>query len=447
MILATAVIFRNQLGIQFVRKSLGRRFVDPSQFGRIIVFLRYASDLLLNPTANQDERIAVADFAESAVARTLLNQGLFPAPANYYYDGYDFQQAGRGQMDNTVDALQVVTFSTEAQGLRWDEFVARHPGATNYHQWGWKGAIETGLDWPTYYFVALRNGRIEGVLPIVWQKSLLFGSFLTSLPFLNAGGILANGGTVQKRLAQEGVRLCQRLNAGYLEFRHRELLDVDLPSKSHKLTVTRPVNGDSETMFRQLHNKVRTDIRKAMKSGLESEVGSIELLDDFYKIFAQNMRDLGTPVYGRKFFEAILNSLPNSTLITVVRHRGKAVASSFLTGFQDTIEAAWSSSLKSALALKPNMLLYWRNLCAAGERGYKTFDFGRSSPGSGTHRFKMQWGGTETPLHWQYWVPGGAALPEISPQNSRYHLSIRVWQKMPLFLTNWIGPHIVRCLP
>jgi serine/alanine adding enzyme len=160
------------------------------------------------------------------------------------------------------------------------------------------------------------------------------------------------------------------------------------------------------------------------------------------------MRDLGTPAYGRSFFLETLRALPDHTHLCVVRHQGEAVAASFLVGFRDRVEAVWSSSVRKALPLKPNMFLYWNLFCYAGQRGYRIFDFGRSTVDSGTHAFKMQWGGAQTvPLHWDYWLPGGDDLPELNPRNPKYRMAIWVWQKLPLGLTRMLGPNISKCLP
>ena len=123
------------------------------------------------------------------------------------------------------------------------------------------------------------------------------------------------------------------------------------------------------------------------------------------------------------------------------------MATSFLIGFRDRVEAVWSSSLRSALSLKPNMFLYWQLFCFAAQQGYQVFDFGRSTIGSGTHTFKLQWGAETIPLHWDYWLANGDKLPEINPSNPNYDIAIRAWQRLPLSLTRLLGPRIARCLP
>jgi serine/alanine adding enzyme len=343
--------------------------------------------------------------------------------------------------------MRVFQPSNAENGKLWEEFVDANPSSTNYHRWKWKQVIERSFGWPTHYCMAEEDGRVQGVLPLVWQKSRLFGSFMTSLPFLNAGGILANNEMAEKALLEEAVRLTKNAGAKYLELRHREEHQLELPTKTNKITLVLPVCTDQEKMWKDMGTKMRTKVRKSLSFGMTSEIGGIELLDDFYRIFSQNMRDLGTPVYGRNFFAEILRAFPEDTFICVVRHEKNAVAVSLLSGYRDRIEAIWSSSGQEYLSLKPNFYLYWNLLCFAGQRGYQLFDFGRSSVNSGTHEFKSQWGAQAQQLYWDYWVPNGGVLPELNPQNPKYRAAIWLWQKLPVPVTRLIGPRIVRCLP
>jgi len=343
--------------------------------------------------------------------------------------------------------MKIRLANDEADAQLWQQFVEDHIPCSNYHRWGWRQVIESSFRWPAFYLMAEEDNRIHGLLPLVWQKSWMFGSFLTSLPFLNCGGVVAESQETKEALVAEAIALAQRLCAKYLELRHRLNPELTLPARTHKVAVVRPVEPDVEKMWAVLPHKVRTDIRKAIKCDLTADFGGEDLLDKFYGVFARNMRDLGTPVYGRHFFSEILRIFPRDTHICLVRHRGEPVATSFLTGYRGILEAAWSSSLYSYASMKPNMFLYWKILCFAGERGYKLFDFGRSTIGSGTHRFKKQWGSQDVPLHWVYWVPEGAALPELNAENPRYRLAIWLWQRLPVPLTKLVGPRIVRCLP
>lgn len=337
--------------------------------------------------------------------------------------------------------------STPADAQLWHQYVDAHPLATNYHRWGWKQVIEASFGWPTYYCMAEENARVHGVLPLVWQKSYLFGSFMTSLPFLNAGGILADTPAAEQALLREAVTLAKRVGVKHLELRHREQHDLSLATKKSKVTFVLPVGSDQDKMWKDLGTKMRTKVRKSLSFGMTAEFGGPELLHDFYRVFSLNMRDLGTPVYSPQFFAEIFKAFPQDTHICIARHGRAAVAASFLSGFRDRIEAVWSSSIQKYLAMKPNLFLYWSLLCFSGSKGYRLFDFGRSSVDSGTYEFKQQWGAKPAQLYWDYWLPVGDQLPELNPQNSRYRAAIWLWQKIPVPVTRILGPKIVRCLP
>jgi serine/alanine adding enzyme len=343
--------------------------------------------------------------------------------------------------------MKVVQAVAEGHARLWRQFVDQHPDCNHYHRWEWKQVIENSFNWPTFYLMAEKQGQIHGVLPLVWQKSWLFGRFLTSLPFLNGGGVVGEDREAEEELVREAILVARRLGADYMELRHRRDHGLGLACKTTKVAPVRWVEPDVEKMWQELDHKLRTDIRKAMKSDLVATFGGEGLLSEFYGIFAENMRELGTPVYSSKFFYEVLHAFPTDSFICAVRLAGAPAAASFVIGHRDTLEAVWSASRYRYLRMKPNVFMYWKILGFAGERGYRIFDFGRSTVGSGTHRFKTQWGTRDIQLFWDYWVRDGGELPELNPQNPRYQLAIRVWRKLPLALTKVIGPRIVRCLP
>jgi FemAB-related protein (PEP-CTERM system-associated) len=343
--------------------------------------------------------------------------------------------------------MKILQANSRQDSERWEQFVDNHRDATNYHRWGWRKVIESAFHWPAFYLMAETEGDVAGILPLVWQKSWLFGSFLTSLPFLNSGGIVAESCEVEQALVGEATALAQKLGVEHIELRHRRNHELGLPVKTSKVAVVLDVEPVEEVMWWTLRKETRNLIRKAQKYGLTAEIVGEEGLGDFYGIFARNMRDLGTPVYAKAFFGQILGVFPDGTNICIVRHKTQPVAAGFLTCFRDTVEVAWASSLRKYLPMAPNMLLYWTMLRFAAQKGYRVFDFGRSTAGSGPHRFKLQWSSQEVPLHWYYWLPEGKQLPELNPHNQKFRLAIWTWRHLPLMAANALGPGIVRCLP
>ena len=170
-------------------------------------------------------------------------------------------------------------------------------------------------------------------------------------------------------------------------------------------------------------------------------------LEDYYRVFARCMRDLGTPVYEKGFFRSIVETFSKEVRLCVVSLKGMPLASGLLYGFRSMLEIPWAASDKRFSRLAPNMLLYSAVLEFACREGFTEFDFGRSSVDSGTYRFKQQWGAHPRQLYWYYWLSGGQSVPELNPDNPKFKAAISVWQHLPLPVANIIGPHIVKYLP
>lgn len=344
--------------------------------------------------------------------------------------------------------MDITTNLYNEDGSAWDAFVANHQDGTNYHRYGWRKVVENSFGHRTKYLVATNScNEICGVLPLVLMKSRLFGNFLVSLPFFNYGGLLVSEESTAAMLLDASRKMISGTGVDHVEFRHLKMYDDIAATKQHKVTMLLDLKNNEDEQWNGLDTKVRNQIRKANKSDLKAVLGRTELLDGFYEVFCRNMRDLGTPVYGRNFFRNVLEEFPDTTRILSVTYAGRTIASAFLTWYKDTIEVPWASSNREYRALCPNNLLYWEAIRYAIGIGARTFDFGRSTPGEGTYIFKKQWGARSVPLYWQYLLQKGATLPEVNAKNPRYRYAIQLWKRMPLILTNFLGPHIVRCIP
>lgn len=344
--------------------------------------------------------------------------------------------------------MEMAIHSYNETGTEWNEYAALHRDGTNYHQYGWRNVIENSFGHRTHYLVA-RDGTkaIRGLLPLTHMKSKLFGNLLVSLPFFNYGGVLADDEDISRALLQEAENIRCATGAEYVELRHLQKLTGELATKEHKVTMILDLRDDGESQWNDLNAKVRNQVRKAEKSGLTVRTGRLELLDGFYEVFCRNMRDLGTPVYGKIFFRNVLSAFPDSTRIISIFLDGRTVASGILVWYRDTLEVPWASSIRDFRELCPNNLLYWEAIKFAIRNGSSKFDFGRSTPDEGTYRFKKQWGAKPLPLYWQYLLKTGTAMPEINPKNPKYEMAIKVWQKLPVGLTKIVGPSIVRNIP
>jgi len=344
--------------------------------------------------------------------------------------------------------ISVTEVKVDDAGKAWDRYVLYHPLASGYHLTAWRRVVENTSGHTTIYLMASdEHDEVRGVLPLVLLSSRLFGRFLVSMPFFNYGGVLADTLEAQEALLEAAIGLAKELDVAFIELRHQESLGLKWPSKQHKVSMRLDLPTDFETLWKGFPSKLRSQIRRAQKEAMTVRIASQELLDDFYQLFARNMRDLGTPVYARRFFEAIVRTFPTETRVCVVYLQTQPVAAGFLYGFRNTLEIPWASSDHRYDRLAPNMLLYGSALEFACREGFHQFDFGRSSPASGTYRFKEQWGARPVPLHWHYWLSDGRSMPGLSPRNSKYNMAIKVWSKLPVALTRIIGPPIVRNIP
>jgi serine/alanine adding enzyme len=344
--------------------------------------------------------------------------------------------------------MEITTHLYNEDGSSWDAFVANHQESTNYHRYGWRKVVEKSFGHRTMYLAATNcYNEIRGVLPFVQMKSRLFGNFLVSLPFFNYGGLLVSEDSAAKMLLNASRKMLYNTGLDYIELRHLKMCDGPGATKQHKVTMLLDLAKNEEEQWNGLDPKVRNQVRKAKKNGLQVVMGGTEQLDGFYNVFCRNMRDLGTPVYGRNFFLNVLEEFPGTTRILSVTRDGKTIASALLTWYKNTMEVPWASSNRDFREFCPNNLLYWEAIRFAISMGARMFDFGRSTPGEGTYGFKKQWGARTVQLYWQYLLREGNALPDVNPKNPKYRYAIQAWQRLPLIVANYLGPHIVRCIP
>ncbi|MQA28871.1 MAG: FemAB family PEP-CTERM system-associated protein [Luteitalea sp.] len=330
---------------------------------------------------------------------------------------------------------------------RWDAFVASQPEASGYHLWRWRRVFEQGLGHRSHYLIAERRGLVAGILPLVEVRSRLFGRALSSLPYVNYGGVLAADAAAGAALVDRAAAIARERSLSFVVLRHRHRLFAGLPARSHKVTMLLPLAPTADAMWDQLDRKVRNQVRKAEKSGVVVESGGLELLDDFYRVFARNMRDLGTPVYGRDLFAAILREFPVEARLQIGRLNGAPIAVALSYAYGDWMEVPSASSLREHRALCANHLIYWNVISSAIAGGTRMFDFGRSTPNDGTYHFKEQWGAAPQPLWWEYVLGADERLPADDRHSPKYRMTIDLWKRLPLSVATAVGPHIARLIP
>lgn len=312
----------------------------------------------------------------------------------------------------------------------------------------WTDILQAGLGHRPYVFTASDRGRLVGYLPLALVSSRLFGRFLVSLPYLNSSGVVAIDAAVAAALIDHAVQLADELDVRYLELRHeRRVVHPALTAESSsKVNMRLRLPGTADELWTNLKSKVRNHVRKGQKQSFKTTWGGAERLGDFYEVFSRNMRDLGTPVFSHRLFRAIVERLPGQAEFCIMADGRRPVAAALLLHGKGITEVPSSSSLREYGSASANSAMYWRLLERAIERGQHTFDFGRSTVDSGTFCFKKQWGAEPHPAIWQYYVRQGE-VGEVRPENARYQRLIRIWRRLPVWLTQLIGPPIVRGIP
>lgn len=344
-------------------------------------------------------------------------------------------------------AVDVVHVVSDLSDVRWDAYVNGHPAATVYHQAAWARLIARVFRHDLCMLAATVDGRVTGVLPIVGFRSRMFGTFAVSLPFVNYGGVLADNVASERALLDAAIGVSRSWGTSHLELRHTDQKFGGLQARRHKVGMTMPLLASAEAQWQALDRKLRNQVRKAEKSGLTVIIGGAGEVDGFYDVFSRNMRDLGTPVYPKRFFHEMLTTFPEQARAFTVMHRGQPVASAVTQVFRGTFEVPSASSLREFRTMCPNVLLYWEMLRFAVSAGQTTFDFGRSTRGDGTFLFKQQWGGQPHELVWEYWTSNGHPVPDRTRENPKFAAAIAAWQQLPVSIATALGPAISRNLP
>ncbi|MEO5811290.1 MAG: FemAB family XrtA/PEP-CTERM system-associated protein [Rhodanobacter sp.] len=327
---------------------------------------------------------------------------------------------------------------------RWDRFVQNAPQATFFHRTAWRGVIEHGLGHRCHYLYAARDGVITGVLPLAEIRSRLFGHSLISTPFCVYGGVVASDPDSEAQLTQAAATLADELRVDYLELRDREPRHTDWPVKDLYVSFRKALDPDHDKNLKAIPRKQRAMVRKGIALGLQAHHGGS--FDDFYRVYAESVRNLGTPVLSRKYYLRLQQTFGEDCEITVVTHAGQPVAAVMSFYFRDKVHPYYGGSVARGRDLAANDFMYWSVMQRAVERGARVFDFGRSKLGTGSHDFKKHWGFEPQPLPYAYYLVRARQVPNISPTNSKYGLFIKAWQRLPLPVSQTLGPWLARDL-
>jgi FemAB-related protein (PEP-CTERM system-associated) len=359
--------------------------------------------------------------------------------------------------------MLVIKSYNERYRKQWDTFVAEATGGSLFHLISWKEAVETTYGHQSHYVMAMEGEEIKGLLPLFEVKSRLFGHSLVSVPYGVYGGIVASDAEAFETLIKCAETLAKLMKVDYLELRdmssqgyRQESPQAGPPEKQSRpedwytkdlyVTFQRPILATVEENMNAIPRKQRAMVRKAANFGLASRIGRQDDLQKFYAIYAQNVRDLGSPVYPMAFFSTLMANFQDSFILSVWKD-GKMVAGVLTFVFGGTLLPYYGGGLREYFEFAINDFMYWELMRFGCLQGYTLFDFGRSKKDTGSYKFKKHWGFEPTDLNYRFCLVKSTKMPNVSPLNPKYRLMINTWKRLPLPVANWLGPKLVWGIP
>lgn len=333
---------------------------------------------------------------------------------------------------------------TASDRNRWDSFVFNAADATFFHLAGWQFVVEQAFGHKTFYFYYEQDGEIAGILPLVHINSLLFGNSLVSNAFCVYGGIVASHDQAFIALRDKAQQLARDLGVDCLEMRNRRQQHPEWPHKQLYVTFRKQLDPDVEANLSAIPRKQRAMVRAGIKAGLISVID--QDVERFYRAYSESVRNLGTPVFPKRFFQILQNVFGDACEILTVEHDGKLVASVMSFYFKDEVLPYYGGGTEAARDLKGNDFMYWEVMRRAVEKGYRVFDYGRSKLDTGSYRFKKHWGFEPEPLYYEVDLVKAKQIPEINPLNPKYRLFIEAWKRLPLPVSQFVGPWLAKDL-
>jgi FemAB-related protein (PEP-CTERM system-associated) len=333
----------------------------------------------------------------------------------------------------------------DADRAAWNAYVHAHAEGTFFHLAEWQDVLQRAFGHRTHYLLVERDGELHGVLPLAEVKSALFGHALVSTPFCVYGGIVATDRACFEALEAAACKLAHELGVDHLEMRNRQRRHPEWPVKELYVTFRKPIDADPEKNMLAIPRKQRAMVRKGIKEGLRAEVDTS--VDRHYDMYSESLRNLGTPVFSKRYLEVLREVFGEACdIVTILNSQGRPVASVLNFYFRDEVLPYYGGGTQEARAVAGNDFMYWQVMERAREKGCRLFDYGRSKKGTGAYDFKTFWGFEPEQLHYEYYLVKRREMPNLSPTNPKFGKAIELWRRMPLRVTQLIGPPVAKYL-
>lgn len=331
----------------------------------------------------------------------------------------------------------------DGKNAEWDSFVEAQPEATFFHLSAWKTVIEESFGHDCHYLFARQGKDIVGILPLTHVRGRIFGNSLISNGFCVYGGPVATTPEALEALDEAAIDLGRELRVERIEYRLRKPLHESWPCNDKTyVTFRKQIDSDPENAMKAIPRKQRAMVRKGIKQELRGKVdGNV---DRFFPLYAESVRNLGTPILSRRYYECLMSVFRDACEVVTVTKDGEPLSSVLSFFFRDEVLPYYGGGGQAARAYAANDFMYWEVMRRACESGLRVFDFGRSKVGTGSFAFKKHWGFEPEPLHYEHRLLRLDEVPEINPLNPKYALMVATWKRLPLAIANTLGPLVAR---
>ena len=343
--------------------------------------------------------------------------------------------------------VRIADLGNPAESARIDRFVAEHPLGSLFHRPQWTRAVERGCGQRAHFLVAEQGGALVGCLPLTEIRSRLFGNALVSAGFGTGGGVLAETDMAADRLVAAGWAIAERRGCPAMELRGGPFPELWTRQEGTYASFARDLPGDEAALLAALPRRQRAEVRRARDFGVETSAGSDRRhRDAHFRVYGESVRNLGTPVFPRRLFDAMLDAFGGEADVVMTWKDGQPLASMLTFYFKGVCQPYWGGGTIAARSWRANDLVYFEAMRHGLARGCIRADFGRSKVGTGPWQRKKIWAFDETPLVYAVRTADGRRPREVNPMSPRYRLQVAAWQKLPLWLANRLGPPIARGL-
>lgn len=293
------------------------------------------------------------------------------------------------------------------------------------------------------YFLAYRDNTLNGIAIFSYIPKFLFPARLLCDAYFTDSFFYTEDQYIENTLLKAIHNYAQDQKISFVEIKNKtlQLMNGLIAKENIYASFEKDLPSDQKLLLHSIPRKKRADIRKALNNNALIFHENIPF-NDFYNIYTQAQRDLGTPTHARSFYKRITDH--SHYLLSGVSYKGNIIAVCLSFIMKDRILAYYGGALEQARPLHAFDLMYYYLMCW-GIRNQKTyFDFGRSKYNTGSFAYKTYWGIQPKARHHIFMTIDGQDLPDTTPKNKTFQTRIKMWKKMPLWLTRLVGPFIIK---